>query len=425
MSGRTVTLGEVLARIDAVPIPSADALAEIPLDELERQLRALGVDVDGDLDALLSAAGADGTSPGGVVQDLAAMSAADLAGLSLGQVEACLDAEGVDVREWLSRAESLIRGRARVTDGRTQGGRRTLPGADPAPARRPRPRRVPRALAATLAAVALGVVSFALIDEQGLMAPQGVQDEPVTPAGPEPDPTAQQRKGERPAATTEGRSPAGARIGQEARKLDEAVPRASAPVAPETARKIAPDPVPEAAPEVVTASEAASSAGPAAGLSAPLADAPALVRPELPETETGADTERQTARLQAPRSAAAPSTAQAADAAVPAAALRHDVDAPSGAPPRLAAAPAIDTLLSLAPGEALADGLSRVALDAQDRQTLERLLAPALGSAGGELRLRLHAGRVREAELLQPGRAPVRVTRDRAGALVPTPQPPG
>ena len=166
---RTVRLQQVLSRIEGPAMPEVDQLAEIPLDELERQLAALGVDVGGEVDELLEAVGARAGS-----RPLETLRADDLAVMSVEEVEQRLRAEGVDVAQYLARALSLIRPQPVTTaDSPSRAWRRGpthLAGQDAPPGRAPRPRRrMPRALAASIVAVSVAGVVFTLVHQQGLV----------------------------------------------------------------------------------------------------------------------------------------------------------------------------------------------------------------------------------------------------------------
>jgi len=190
------TLDEVLARIHAQPVADASALADIPLDELERQLAALGVDLDADVDALLELI--EEGAPHGMRGGLDALSAARIESMPLPEVETRLRAEGVDVEQWLSRAQSLVRGDARRAPGEPGEAPRGAPAGAPAAAqRRPRPRRrVPRALAASVIAATVAGVALTVIHEQGVpgsggraagdAAPESAPPQAAPPPGAQP-----------------------------------------------------------------------------------------------------------------------------------------------------------------------------------------------------------------------------------------------
>ena len=97
------TLQQVLALIDAEPIPDADALARMPIEAIESQLEALGVDAAEQLEALLT------VSVNREVVRLGELDEARLGALKLEQVEYLLQQQGVDVQQWLSRSEDLVR----------------------------------------------------------------------------------------------------------------------------------------------------------------------------------------------------------------------------------------------------------------------------------------------------------------------------
>lgn len=436
--GNRVTLEQVLAQVNAPPIPDAEDLLNLSLDELEGQLQELGVDVSSDLEELAAVASEGTGTPGPASLD--DLDARDLDRLTLPEVEDRLRRDGVDVDGYLARAESLIRAPSSNPARGTAARSSSAGQMKPARAGR-RPRRVPRALAASLAAVAVAGITYTLVRE----------------LPPEPDESWRAHAPavalEAPPASTEAVSPTASVV----------VPEARAPGAQQRFD------VAESAP--ADAPVAATSAPPVpaqpAAAPAQMADSAELERSRDKETAASQDPPR-TRELARPKpervTPAIRALRQPAPPAPPGAALHEPAGVSSAAPreripeargngsapvpeetmalrrreaerpsrrARMAATPALESQVSdvareaspgpasawrdIAPGASLAGAIDELVPDRTDRQTLRRLLAGESGP--GRLSVRIEGAAVVALEFAPPTAAPVRVLRDPSGRL--------
>ena len=396
-------LDEVLARIDAEPMADADALAQMPLAELERQLAELGVDVDKQLAELLDQVGSAKVGPPDEQW------VADLDSLSVQQVEHRLEGEGVDVGEWLARAGQLIGSAHHRADSMAVDASATVdPGRTPVAVPRPvsqrRParagarRRVPQALAASIAIVALGGVTFSLLHKYALdVAPLRVGESDVVAA-------------DAPHAATHPAAPVATRsiLGVTGEWRDARLPVASDPASSGVVERT----------EELERSEAALSDK---ASSAPLpkrnrdkdSAAPRAVgdvvefaapgqRPEPAAPDAGRVRKeaKKPARLNAPkavlRSRAAKANAVESQAAGEQTSIVHE----------------------LMPGTSLADSLAALTLQAEDERALLELFAGSELAAGARLRLSMLEGFVQSASLLVHTGLEIGVVRNTRGVLV-------